>query len=286
MGKLCDMKTPFWLVVVSAGILFSSAGIQTVSAQLTSLDEQPWKGYFAAYESRSVRVGLNAIGQMTISPLSRKGEPIDKDYPIPVELGIEETLSNGKTVMKRLRKDSLESADVATDRLEKVTFRATVTGDAAFEATVEQQRGYILIGGRITDPGTLKNPLRFVVTVDFKSMYDSVKKDTRKEISAYNKMIKNDEIRLKWTDGKSGKKTLSETVDAKSAEINGPGISAIELETGAYDDRKFVFNASQNSAMTLSNKGPGPLHEGFSIIWAADAAKDPEGKARFAFDVR
>jgi hypothetical protein len=31
---------------------------------------------------------------------------------------------------------------------------------------------------------------------------------------------------------------------------------------------------------------PKPLHEGFMIVWMADTAKDPEGKARLAIEVR
>lgn len=286
MGMLAAMKTPHWLAMVSAVVLFSFNGQQKASAQLPSLDKQPWMGHFGAYESRRVRVGLTAIGKITINPLDNKGDPIDMHHLVPVNFGIEETQPGGKVVMKRLQQDSLETTDVPTDELGKVTFSGKVTGGASFEATVEQQRGYILIGGRVLDPGTLKNPLRFVVNVGFSSMYHKVKKETKREISAYEKKIKKDAIRLKWTDGESEKKTLSEPVDAKSTEINGPGISEIELETGAYKDRKFTFNAAPNSSMTLSNKKPGPLHDGFTITWAADPVKDPEGKARFSFTVK
>jgi hypothetical protein len=197
-----------------------------------------------------------------------------------------ETLPGGKTSMKDLQVDSFETTDAATEKLGKVTYRGKVTGGAAFEATIEQQRGFILIGGRVTDPGTLKNPLQFVVRVKFTSMYQKEKTETKKEISAFEKKTKGDEIKLKWTDGTRHKESLTNPVDATSPEINGPGISELELEAGAFEARKFVFTASPNSSITLSNSELGPLHKGFEIIWTADTAKDPEGKARFAIDVK
>jgi hypothetical protein len=38
--------------------------------------------------------------------------------------------------------------------------------------------------------------------------------------------------------------------------------------------------------MNLQNSKAAPLHEGFTIIWAADTAKDPEAKARLAMEVK
>ena len=286
MVMVGGMKTPRLLALGSAALLFGSFGLQTVSAQLPSLDEQPWIGHFIGHEGRRVRVGVTALGKISIYALNNKGEPIDFHHPVSLVFGIEETLPNGKTQMKNLVAESLETTDAATEKLEKATIRGKVTGDAAFETTIEQQRGYIMIGGRVTDPGTLKNPLRFVVTTKFPSLYGKVKKETKKEISAYEKKTKNDGIQVKWTDGKRLKKTLSESVDASSPEINGPGISEVEFETGAYPDRKFVFNSSPNSSMKLSNNGSAPLHEGLTITWAAEPGKDPDGKARFAFDVK
>jgi len=286
MGMVGDMKTPHWLVAVFAAVLFGSTGFQTASAQLPSLNEQPWIGHFIGYEAKRVRIGVTALGKITIHALNNKGEMIDMHHPVVVAFGIEETLPSGKTQMKNIIAESLETTDAATDKLEKVTIRGKVTGDAAFETTIEEQRGYFLIGGRVTDPGSLKNPLRFVVTAKFPSMYEKVKKETKKQISAYEKKTKNDGIQMKWTDGQRQKADLSDSVDASSPEINGPGISEIELEVGAYPDREFVFNASPNSSMRLSNNGSGPLHEGFTITWAAEPGKDPDGKARIAFDVK
>jgi hypothetical protein len=44
--------------------------------------------------------------------------------------------------------------------------------------------------------------------------------------------------------------------------------------------------ASENSSITLENKPPAALVEGFSMTWTADVAKDPEGKARLSFGMK
>ncbi|RPJ34997.1 MAG: hypothetical protein EHM17_04515 [Verrucomicrobiaceae bacterium] len=49
-------------------------------------------------------------------------------------------------------------------KFEQVKFRAKVKGGATFEVMVEQNRGNILIGGRVVDPGPLTGKLRFVLT--------------------------------------------------------------------------------------------------------------------------
>jgi hypothetical protein len=47
-----------------------------------------------------------------------------------------------------------------------------------------------------------------------------------------------------------------------------------------------VFTAGTGSAMDLWNAKEQPLHEGFSINWKADPAKDKDGKARLAIEVK
>jgi hypothetical protein len=91
---------------------------------------------------------------------------------------------------------------------------------------------------------------------------------------------------VKWTDGKRIKKDFEEVVDATSKDLNGPGISSAEVTASGYQGNRLIFTAAPNSAMSLQNAAPGPLHEGFLIFWTADTAKDPDGKARLAIEVK
>ncbi|MBC8127804.1 MAG: hypothetical protein H8M99_11750 [Gloeobacteraceae cyanobacterium ES-bin-144] len=258
----------------------------SLSAELPMLEKQPWIGYFAVFQNKNFQLGVtNTIG-VTLIPLNDKNEPIGKERQIPILVAIEETQADGKSVTKTIVKESLTSADPATEKLTKATIKGKVTGDATFELTIEQNHGIISIGGRILEPGSLKREsLKLSIQAKFPKQYDKDKKETKDEIKAFEKKLKDDRINLVWTDGKRKKLDFKESVNAPSPEVNGPGIASAEIEITGYGRDKFVFVATPNSAMTLSNEKT-PLHEGFTIKWLADPAKDPEGKARLNFEIK
>ena len=288
---------------ILAPLVLVTAGMQPVSAELPSLDEQPWLGYYAVVANKRLQFTFAANGKIALTPIGDKGDPVAHTLAIPIEILIEE-MTDGKPVAKQIKPETLESPQPATDKLEKVVITGKVTGEAAFEVTLEQARGGISIGGRITDPGTLtKNPLRFGIRAKIPNAYPKAnveeikdsdkeltkeekraerkakrdaekdgkgdaKKDAKKDADELEK-IKADRIDLKWTDGTRKKQTFEKEVEAASKDLNGPGIAGAEIEISAYQGKKFLFIASPNSAMTLANDKPAPLFQGFSITWAA-----------------
>ena len=252
------------------------------------MNKQPWMGFFAAYESKRFNFAISSQGKVTLTPMNEKGKPVSSRNEIRIAFGIEEVLPNGKTTTKEIKVESLESAEAATDKLQKTVIRGKVAGDAAFEAFIEQDRGIISMGGHVTDTGTLtKNPIRFTIRATIPDVYEKVEKNGEKALKAFEKRIKDDSLDLEWTDGKRLKEALDKPVDVNSKEINGPGITDLELELSAYGGSKIYCSASENSAITLSGKAaPSPLNGGFTIRWLADAAKDPQGKARLKLLVK
>lgn len=282
------MKKPCRLAGILAVSVFFLFGMRPAAADLPALDKQPWFGHFAVYDGKRFQLGMTSRGAITVYVKNEKDAPMKHNYEIPITIGIEETQPDGKTAIKRIKYETLESAEPATDDLEKAVIRGKVTGDAAFELTLEQTRGVISIGGRMTDPGTLtKNPVRFVVSTRIPNIYSKDKKETKKEKKAFEKKVKGDRIEIKWTDGKRTKQNFEKPMDeAALKELNGPGILGAEIEMVGYKERKLLFLASPNSSMKISNEKAGPLHQGFTVTWAPDAAKDPEGKARLSFEVK
>jgi hypothetical protein len=276
------------------------SGLPNADAELPIL-EQPWLGYYAAFDNKRFTITVTPQGEISIIPKNEKDEQVSRKLAIDIKAGIEETLPDGKVVMKAIKVDTLESAQAPSGNLEKTAIRGKVTGDAEFELNLEQNRGIILIGGRVLKPGSLsKNPIRFVVRANIPNAYtkspanpndsDGAKKAKEKQAKKAEKAlldkIKNDALVLKWTDGTKVKKGYEETVDATTKEINGPGIASAEIEVSSYKGKRLAFTAAPNSSMSLRNWMPKPLHEGFMIVWMADTAKDPEGKARLAIEVR
>jgi hypothetical protein len=283
----CVMKTPKPLAATISTLLFGIAAMPSVEAQLPSLAKQPWIGFYAGHSAKRFEIGLSTHGDIVISSRTDKGDKVSLVLDIKIQVGIEEDMGNGKVVMRQIKTETLKSKEPATDKLEKVVVTGMTTGDAAFELNIEQVRGLIFIGGRMTDPGTLtKNPVNFGIRVKIPSLYKHSAPTGKKGEKEFGKKTEDDELRIKWTDGGKVKQTLMDAVLATSGEINGPGINSVELESAAYRGRSYVFTAGPNSAISLWNSGSKPLHEGFSINWKADAAKDKDGKARLAIEVK
>jgi hypothetical protein len=284
---------------LAASCLITAVGIQPISAELPMLD-QPWLGYYAVYANKSYEFKITAPdGNITLIPLS-EGAPVSENLLVSINAGIEETLPDGKIVSSPIRPDTLESADPASDKLAQCVIRGKTAGDASLEITIEQSHGIVFVGSRVLDPGTLTNPIRCFVTVVFPNIYPpaaaasteegvderDAKRAAKKEAKAAEDRLKGDSIDLKWTDGKRQKLTFEKVVDAGSKEINGAGIAAAEVKIAAYGKRKFLFNASPNSAIKLSNAAPASLSQGFSIQWFPDPDKNKDGKARLAIEVK
>lgn len=275
--------------LLSLGLFLSSQSISF--GQLPTLNDQPWLGYFAAYEGRNFKLGITARGEIRITPLNDKGFDFGPHMTLPVQVGIEEMQPDGKMDMKVIRVESLKSEQPPTDKLERVVLQGTVSAEAMFEAVIEQKSGVISIGGRILDKGQFKkNPVRFAVRVRVPNNYPWTKeerwKSDPKKVAAFLKKISDDSIELNRIDRKRIEWTFEKPVNAANNELTGPGASRIEVRMQSFDDRRFLFNASENSVMTITNHPDAPLYEGFTISWVPDAEKDKEGRARLGLIVK
>ncbi|MEO5715115.1 MAG: hypothetical protein ABIT37_16675 [Luteolibacter sp.] len=276
-----------------ACLLAGVSGADSARAELPSLDDRKWVGCFLAHESKQYQFSVTTQGRGKIEVIGQKGDPVSSKLAVSVDFQIQETLPDGKVVAKSVKPETLESTQAATTKLNNIVIRGKVAGDAGFEACVSEEKGAVSVGGKLLEQGTLKNPLRFVIRVNFPDAYASAKEkkadpkeDAKKAARAFEQRIEKDRLQLKWTDGKSHKQDLAANVEAGSKEINGPGIAALSLEFSSYQEKKFILLASENSSMTLSNASSKPLNTGFAVIWAADPGKDPEGKARLSIEAK
>jgi hypothetical protein len=276
-----------------SGFLWT-AGLVPVSAQLPSLTDKVHLGYFVAADRRTFQFGIESSGKAVLKVLDSKGQPLGKDSTISVDFNVEETLPDGKTISRKFIPDSLQSAQEATTKPKDLTITGKVTGDIEFEIFVTEDKGNIILGGRLLNPTGLKNPTRFSIDLGIPDSLPKPKKkegkdedeDEKKTAKAKEEVMKDDKVQLLWTDGKKARITSDQEVEGSSKEVSGPGITTAAIEFGAFADRKITVTASPNSSMQLSNKAKQSLSKGFSLIWAADQAKDPQGKARVAIEVR
>ena len=275
-----------WLGAWVAGLMVV-AGISSVSAELPTMQEKEWLGNFVGFANKKYQFGLTAQGKAAIRLTGKDDGMTSRKLAIPVDFMVEEISPDGKVTVKSVQPESLESAQPATNKPQDVTIKGKVTGGATFEMYIDEDRGVMAFGGRLLDPGTLKNPLRFSIRVRIPDVYaDSNKGVDKKEQKAFEEKAKSDRVQLSWTDGKRVKQDADKVVDANSKELNGPGIAAAQITLSPYLGKKLEFVSSANSSMNLGGEKAAPLHGGFSLVWIADQAKDPDGKARLTFEVK
>lgn len=267
------------------------AACQPAIAELPTLNQMPMLGFHTVYMNKKYQFGIAGNGEITLKQVDPKGAVSPSPFHVRFVVGAEETQPDGKAVFRAIKPESIESAQAPNGNFEKTVITAKVNGDAVVEATFEQSRGVISIGGRVVEPGPLvKNPLRFAVRMIFPTPYphdlDKDKDLDKKVANKFAEKIKDDRMALKWTDGKGKKLGFSEDVDATSAEVNGPGISSAEIEVSVCSGKKFLLSASDNTGMKLSNSKPAPLYRGFSFNWSPDPAKNKDGKARVSIELK
>jgi len=261
--------------------LVAIAGIAPLMAELPSLEEKPWYGYFAGIVGKKVAVGLDTDGGAVIIPIKNREWMTTQNY-IPLNYQIEEVLPNGKTAVKKIDFESLTSTSAATVKPGVILFTGKTDGDVKFEGYFEVSRGVVFVGGRILDKGTVTNPLKFTVQAIFPQAYKNAKKGEKE----WQKKVEDDKLEVRLADGKRAKSSGKDTFDATAGEFSGP-ISQLEMEISEFGDGKFSFTASPNSKMTITNpKISGPFYEGITVTWEADPATDPQGKARLAIDLK
>lgn len=263
-------------------------GFTPVAAELPTLTEKKWLGYFIGFDHKKFGYGFTVHGKSLVKVVGAKDQPLSPKLTVQVDFVVEEILPNGKTYQRLILPESLESSQPAGNHPKNVIIRGKVKGGASFEISVDEDRGMILLGGHLVDKGELvNNPVRFLIRVKFPNAYPYTKRDGDKERKkAFEEKIRNDRMSLTWTDGKRVKQATDKVIDAGSKEINGPGISGLQVEFSPYDGKKIECAASGNSVIALSSERAGPLHDGFVATWVPDPAKDHAGEARLSISVK
>lgn len=274
-------------LTAATSLFCACVGTQSAMAELPSLTIKDFLGRFAVAQGGKFLFSIQTDGAIDLNPLASKKDNILFKKGISIRPRIEETMQDGSVVARQIDTASLESNEPATDKLEKTTIRGKVTGDTTFEITAEVKQGTIFFGGKIIAPGPeVKNPLRFSVELYFPNAYPTTKFEDEKQMEKFQKQLEDDKITIKWTDGKKVKQTYEENVDASSEKFNSPGIASAEVDTASFYGKKISVTAAPNSFFKMSNSNSEPLHKGFSLLWAPDAAKDIGNKAKLAIEVR
>ncbi len=268
--------------------MIQALGVVPLAAQLPTLNEKEWLGYFTGFETKKIRWSFSSEGKSILRVIGAKGDMASEKLTISLDFIVEETMPDGKIAVHAIIPESLESAQAATVKPKGIVIHGKVRGDASFELNIDQEGEKLSLGGRVLDPGpTVKNPLKFAIRIKFPNAYpDDSASDDKKKLKIFEAKTRNDRFQFIRIDKTRGKQSLTETVDTDATAMNGPGISNAEIEMAGYKERKFQLAATETSSMNVIRPKAGPMYGGFVVAWSADSAKDPQGKARFVIEVR
>lgn len=264
------MKRPCRFIIIA--FVFTFCGIIPTNAELPYLEKEPWKGSFIGIEERAFRFKYMANGSALLDPIDRRGETISTNNSIEIEFEILETESNGKVVSKRINPFSLNSKSEAGNRTsEPVIISGKVTGDATFEILITPGNKNFSLSGRITDSGSLKNPLSFAITAKF-TPYKYQGASDPDDLERFEKKIKREEMELITIDEKEEELAFTESLNPS---VKFPdGLRSVTFETAAYGETEFSFAASGKSKIDFVDKGKNYLWRSFSLRWMPDPAQD------------
>ena len=273
------MKT--WIALLFVAVI-------PAHADLPYFEDGEHRGRFAVHEASRFDFVMKYTGEMTLEPKRRSKDPVAVANRIKIEYGIEEVKSDGSVVFKKTQEGSLVSDDKPSDDFDRMVFRGTSTGDAVYEVVIEPGRDGVAIGGRVVEKGSLtQHPLRFALRVVVPNVYRNFEFKDEDDQRDYKKKTRGDYLRLERTDFS---KLRLDNGDIKAVEgplWTGVGIEEIEMRLSYYEGRRFCFSADKHSALAISQgRSAGPWFEGFTLLWSADAAKDPESKARLKLWVK
>lgn len=274
-------------------------GAERAQAQLPALNHAPWFGFFVGHRGSRGMFGLSADGSMVYNHNNELETPTRGNVH-RIQATVEETLPNGRVLIRRLIPESLETDDEATDKPGKVAFRGKVEGGATIEVNLEFTRREIHIGGRIVDAGDNQNPLRFTLFTRTPPYYlfyqerqrlasgtDEEKQKLISQNERQRERIRNETMSLRKLDGQRVRQLVLEPVSMTGTDFNGPGFSEIDIEFNWLQGRRITFTAGSGSLMWLSNRDNQAIYKnGFNIKWMSDPDKDPKGEARLTIATR
>lgn len=242
----------------------------TAFGQLPALNDRPFLGHFIGVLNRKQQFGITAQGRGVLNPLKRDGSPVNIFMAHNIDFIVQETRPDGSTVNRRIDIGSLTSDQSASLNPEEITFTGKVTSDASFQVTLTSDRNTIGLTGKILDPGKITNPLNFFIQVAVPTPY----KYDDKESKAFERKMKNDDIRLVVADNKRLRVKLDEKVDG-NATYPDP-IKSAELNITSYQGARITYSTSEKSHLMLTNRRKSPLYDGFMFHWAPEEGANPD----------
>ncbi|WP_435894500.1 hypothetical protein [Oceaniferula spumae] len=250
-------------------------------AQLPSMSEPPWTGFFSGYQQRDYEFGINNEGVMELYLMTKKKERVGHTRTIKIYPQVLIENDQGKRFYRSLNEDEGFATEIKPSLEHKeVKFTGETKGGVKLEINVKYDRSEIILDGKVLDKGDIKDPkVYFSYKVKVPAMYTSTYKDEDKAKSRMRK----DKVRfIRAKDGKRVTLKSYEEVDVLAEENAKDGVRELEVDMDGQEGKKLIFGSlDEKSTLIFTNRPAdkkGKLWEGYEVLWLremGDASAKP-----------
>lgn len=205
------MKLP----IILTSIIITLTTTSSFADNLLGLKEKGWSTFYAGYQGSGYEAGVDTMGQLEFYFTPRKGERLNRAWPIEAEVRIERReKGEDNWVQKTTQQEGFTAKKQLEFDEEKIEFQATVTGGAQFKVMVAFDKSGVNIQSQMVGKpaDAHEADYRLVIETDMPPMLSGSSKYDEKEL---RKKMRGDDVRIEFKEDKEKKVRLYEVEDAK-----------------------------------------------------------------------
>jgi hypothetical protein len=207
---------------------------------MQGLKDKGWASYYAGFQGSGYEAGIDTKGQIEFFFTPRKGERLNRAWPIEAQLRIERReKGESNWVQKTTQADGFTPMEKVEFDQENIEYLATVTGGAQFKVMVTFDRNGLNIQSEMVGkPEDAKEAdYRLVLETDMPTLMSGSSKYDEKELK--NK-TRGDEVRIEFKEEKGQRIRLYEVADAHKITTTLP--TSIMLNADKIGRKKLTWS--------------------------------------------
>jgi hypothetical protein len=232
------MKSLFFALTLGSLTAFTT--FSSHAEVMQGLKVKGWASLYAGFQGSGFEVGIDTKGQAEFYFTPRKGERLNRAWPVETLLRVERREKGEENwVKKTTQLDGFTPMDKVELNQEKVEYRATVTGGAqylvqfTFDKTGVNIHSEMLLKPADAD----KAEYRLILESRMPSLMEGSSKYSEKELK---KKTRGDEVRIEFKEVKQQKVDIFEVADAEKINVSFP--TSIMLSADKIGRKKLTWS--------------------------------------------
>ncbi|MFT5633766.1 MAG: hypothetical protein ACI9SQ_001489 [Rubritalea sp.] len=230
------MKSPILYALFLTGLTATSSFADTMQG----LKDKGWASYYAGFQGSGYEVAIDTKGQIEFYFTPRKGERLNRAWPVEAQLRIERReKGESNWVQKTTKADGFTPMEKVEFDQENIEYLATVTGGVQFKVMVTFDRNGLNIQSEMVGKpeDADKADYQLVLETDMPTLMTGSSKYDEKELKD---KTRGDEVRIEFKEEKGQRIRLYEVADAQKITTTLP--TSIMLNADKIGRKKLTWS--------------------------------------------